>query len=76
MPLYSYHCSKCDKDLELLVRSSDTPACPACGNTEIAQQVSFVAPEGKSRSFLRGARDQAAREGHLSNFSRSERGGS
>jgi putative FmdB family regulatory protein len=76
VPLYSYHCSKCDKDFELLVRSSDTPACPTCGNIEIAQQVSFVAPENKSRTFLRGARAQAAREGHLSNFSRSERGGS
>ncbi len=75
MPLYSYHCSKCDKDFELLVRSSDTPACPTCGTTEIAQQVSFVAPEGKSRDVMRQGRAQAAREGHLSNFSRTERGG-
>ena len=31
MPLYTYHCKECDKDVELLVRSTETPACPACG---------------------------------------------
>jgi hypothetical protein len=33
-----------------------------------------VAPPAKSRGVAKAARAQAAREGHLSNFSRSERG--
>lgn len=75
MPLYSYHCSKCDKDFELLVTSSDTAACPTCGGNKLDRLVSRVAPEGKTRSIVKSARAQAAREGHLSNYSRSERGG-
>jgi putative FmdB family regulatory protein len=73
MPLYSYHCAKCDKDVELLISSSDTPACPTCGSQELARQVSRTAPEGKSRGLVKSARAQAAREGHFSNYSRSER---
>jgi len=73
MPLYSYHCAKCDKDVELLVSSSDTPACPTCGSKKLERLVSRTAPEAKSRGLIKAARAQAAREGHLSNFSRSER---
>lgn len=74
MPLYSYHCTKCDKDVELLINSSDTPVCPACGGKKLERLVSRTAPQGKSRGIIKSARAQAAREGHLSNFSRSERG--
>lgn len=73
MPLYSYHCSKCDKDVELLIGSSDVPACPTCGSEDMERLVSRTAPEGKSRSLAKSARARAAREGHLSNFSHSER---
>ena len=73
MPLYSYHCENCDKDIELLVSFSDTPECPTCASQDMVRQVSRTAPEGKSRSLMKSARAQAAREGHLSNFSRSER---
>ncbi|MGB8365159.1 MAG: FmdB family zinc ribbon protein [Rhizomicrobium sp.] len=73
MPLYSYHCAECDKDVELLIGSSDIPACPTCGSRNLERLVSRVAPEGRSRALIKGARAQAAREGHLSNFSRSER---
>jgi len=73
MPLYSYHCAECDKDVELLISFSDTPACPTCGNQNLERLVSHTAPEGKSRRLVKSARAQAAREGHLSNYSRSER---
>ncbi len=73
MPLYSYHCAKCDKDVELLISFSETPACPTCGSLDLARLVSHTAPEGKSRRLVKSARAQAAREGHLSNYSRSER---
>lgn len=74
MPLYTYHCQDCDKASELLMGASDTPACPACGGTRMERLLSRIAPEGKSRAIVQSARAQAAREGHLSNFSRSERG--
>jgi putative FmdB family regulatory protein len=73
MPLYSYHCGKCEKDVELLISSDDTPACPTCGGRKLQRLVSRTAPEGKSRGLVKSARAQAAREGHLSNYSRSER---
>jgi putative FmdB family regulatory protein len=73
MPLYSYHCAECDEDVELLIGSSDTPACPTCASQDMERLVSRTAPEGKSRSLVKSARAQAAREGHLSNYSRFER---
>lgn len=73
MPLYSYRCGACDRDFELLISSSDKPACPTCGNRKLERLVSRTAPEGKSRNLAKSARAQAAREGHLSNYSRSER---
>ncbi|UTD29623.1 zinc ribbon domain-containing protein [Bradyrhizobium sp. WD16] len=74
MPLYSFHCAKCDKDVELLVGMSDRPACPACGSRRMERLMSRVAPPARSGKIIKAARAQAAREGHLSNFSRSERG--
>jgi putative FmdB family regulatory protein len=73
MPLYSYHCAECDKDVEVLIGSSDTPVCPTCASQDMERLVSRTAPEGKSRSLVKSARAQAAREGHLSHFSRSKR---
>ena len=31
MPIYEYRCSACGEEVELLVRSDATPACPHCG---------------------------------------------
>ncbi|HYD64800.1 zinc ribbon domain-containing protein [Azospirillum sp.] len=73
MPLYSYRCKACDREFETLVRSTDVPACPACGGAELDKLVSRPAPEAKSGALLKAARGQAAREGHFSNYSRSER---
>jgi len=73
MPLYSYRCKACDHGFETLVRSSDTPACPSCGSGDLTRLLSGVAAEGKSGALLQGARKMAVREGHFSNYSRSER---
>jgi putative FmdB family regulatory protein len=73
MPLYSFHCNTCDKDSELLVRSDDVAACPVCGGLDLQRLMSRVTAPGKTAGLLRGARAQAGREGHLSNFSRAER---
>ncbi|ABE41629.1 conserved hypothetical protein [Rhodopseudomonas palustris BisB5] len=75
MPLYGFHCADCDKDSELLVGFSDRPHCPGCGGRKMERLVSRPAPPGQSKGLIKAARAQAAREGHLSNFSRKERGG-
>jgi hypothetical protein len=59
--------------MELLVSFSAKPACPACGGEELERLMSRPAPSGQSAGIKKAARAQAAREGHLSNFSRSER---
>ncbi|QRG09756.1 zinc ribbon domain-containing protein [Xanthobacter dioxanivorans] len=73
MPLYNYHCPDCDKDSEMLVGVSETPACPSCGSLRLEQLVSRIAPEGKLKAAAKVWRAQAAREGHASNFSAAER---
>ena len=73
MPIYEYRCSACQHDFEALVTSSSQPVCPACGSTTLEKHVSLPAAPGKSQQVVRQARAQAAREGHLSNFSPSER---
>ena len=72
MPLYSYRCTGCDTPFETLVRSSEIPACPSCGSGQLERLVSLPALEGKTRQVMGMARAQAAREGHLSNYSKSE----
>jgi len=68
MPLYDFHCPDCDKDVEVLARFCDIPACPTCGGTHMTRLVSRIAPEGKSKEKLKRARAQAGREGHFSNY--------
>jgi putative FmdB family regulatory protein len=74
MPLYAYACDACDAEFELLVRSSDTPECPACGSLKLTQQVSRICNEIKYPAIARSWRKRAAAEGDLSNFSKAERG--
>ena len=59
MPLYSFHCAKCDADIELLIGSSETPVCPTCGGKKLQRLMSRTAPEGKSRGLMKSARAQA-----------------
>lgn len=73
MPLYDYHCDACDKQFELLVRSADVSTCPTCGTSKIKRLISGIAPAGRAKGVTSSMRNAAAREGHLSNFSRSER---
>lgn len=48
MPIYEYHCEKCGKDSELLVRNTeDKPECPDCGSTRLTKQFSVFAAAGK-----------------------------
>ncbi len=76
MPLYGYHCADCDKDSELLMRASDVAVCPHCGSQKMDRLMSRTVAEGPSKGIIKSWRAQASREGHMSNFNKSERGGS
>jgi len=72
MPIFSFRCTKCGEEFETLVMGSDKPACPACSGAELERLVSAPAVGGKTEAALGRVRQQAAREGHFSNYSRSE----
>ena len=39
MPLYEYNCLDCDSQFELLIRASETPACPHCEGEQLVKQL-------------------------------------
>ncbi|HWF19438.1 MAG TPA: FmdB family zinc ribbon protein [Verrucomicrobiae bacterium] len=45
MPIYEFHCEKCEKDSEILVRSSEWEGtkCPHCGSTKLSKKLSVFA---------------------------------
>jgi putative FmdB family regulatory protein len=73
MPIYDYRCPACQKEFELLVRSSTVPACPQCGSTTLERRLSLTAPQGTTQAIIASGRRAAAREGHFSNYSKAER---
>jgi putative FmdB family regulatory protein len=48
MPIYEFHCEKCEQDSEVLVRSSNWKGakCPHCGSTRLAKKLSVFASSG------------------------------
>jgi putative FmdB family regulatory protein len=72
MPLYSFHCSACDAQSELLMRSNETAICPACGSEKMERLPSWLAPDLKMEKMRKAGRAAAARAGDLSNFSKKE----
>jgi putative FmdB family regulatory protein len=72
MPLYSFHCKKCDKESEILAGFDEAPPCPACGSTRMERLPSRPAPPLTYKSYQRKMRAQAVKEGDASNFSREE----
>jgi putative FmdB family regulatory protein len=48
MPIYEFHCGKCGKDSEQLVRSADWSAakCPHCGSAKLDKKFSTFAAAG------------------------------
>jgi putative FmdB family regulatory protein len=48
MPIYEFHCEKCERDSEILVRSSDWKGttCPHCGSTRLNKKLSVFASAG------------------------------
>jgi putative FmdB family regulatory protein len=45
MPIYEFHCDACDRDSEILVRSSEWKGtkCPNCGSTKLKKNLSVFA---------------------------------
>lgn len=73
MPLYDYRCRNCQLEFEALVRTGTAPACPRCGSAALDKQVCAPVPPGRSKAIVAAARRQAASEGHLSNYTATER---
>ena len=54
MPLYEYACKTCETHFEALVRSSETPECPACHGSTLERQLSvFAAHTGSGGTPMR-----------------------
>lgn len=73
MPIFDFQCTRCEHEFEALVLGSTPPVCPECGSGNLLKRVSLPAPQGKTAGIVGRARSQAAQEGHLSNYSASER---
>jgi putative FmdB family regulatory protein len=60
MPIYEFHCEKCERDSEVLVRSSDWKGtkCPHCGSEKLAKKLSVFA------SSANGGADDASCSGN------------
>jgi putative FmdB family regulatory protein len=45
MPIYEFHCEKCGRDSEILVRSSNWKGtkCPKCGSAKLEKKLSVFA---------------------------------
>jgi putative FmdB family regulatory protein len=43
MPLYEYSCTECAHQFEVLVRSGETPECPACHAKTLERRFSVFA---------------------------------
>jgi len=39
VPLFDFRCRKCGNLFEILVRTGDSPACPACGSADLEKQL-------------------------------------
>ncbi len=56
MPIYEFHCEKCKRDSEILVRSSNWKgaACPHCGSKKLSKKFSTFASAGAGESHSGG----------------------
>ena len=65
IPIYEYTCQDCGNDFELLVRGSDTPACPGCESTDLERQFSLptMHTSGTHDMAMRAAKARDKRQG-------------
>lgn len=43
MPMFEFHCGKCDNDFEELVMGDDKIECPKCGSSRVKKKLSAFA---------------------------------
>jgi len=58
MPIYEYHCDKCNRDFEYLVIGKADPVCPDCSSTSVCRLMSacgFVSKDGGGETVGRTA---------------------
>jgi putative FmdB family regulatory protein len=50
MPIYEFHCEQCERDSEILVRSTDwkNAKCPHCGSSKLRKNFSTFASANAS----------------------------
>ncbi len=48
MPLFEYECKGCGNKFEFLMRGSETPRCPSCGEERVEKCLSVFAVSVKS----------------------------
>jgi putative FmdB family regulatory protein len=71
--MFDFHCSACGHGFEALVRSGDTPACPACKSTALEKDLSRISPAGKIEGIRMAHRRVAAAQGHFDHYSPSDK---
>jgi len=55
MPLFEYHCPKCNHQFELLVMGSTAPACPECNSKKLEKMLSTFAVNINGGAAMREA---------------------
>ena len=65
MPIYEYACRGCGKEFEILVRTGETPECPACASRDLEKLLSGVAikSSGTHALALKAAKKRDAKQG-------------
>jgi putative FmdB family regulatory protein len=71
--MFDYHCSACGHEFESLVRTGDTPVCPACQSTTLEKFLSRISPAGKIEGIRMAHRRVAAAQGHFDHYSPSDK---
>ena len=64
MPLFDFHCKSCGKVFETLVRTGDSPHCPACGGADLEKQLPTFALSTDER---RAAAAKQSRQRQIAN---------
>ena len=60
MPIYDYQCRACGKEFEAVVRTGDTPECPACRGRDLERLLSTFAVNSPEMKKARAARQVKA----------------
>jgi putative FmdB family regulatory protein len=48
MPIFEYHCMKCDKEFEILVYGDQEVCCPICKATKVKKLLSVFSHKSES----------------------------